>query len=378
ADQLIPNNLLDGDRRSLALTGAALFGDGDDGELHPVYVNSVQIRSGKLSDAQLAALGSATADGIPSVVPKSTVTGQWNFDNGNLAATVGKDLEYLDGADGLGKANTTFGTTTSFGIPDINGTPAAVVHLPGRINSNGPDPENRASGLLMHHGIPANGGGSRVNQYTIIYDVYWETGPGFASFLNVDPANTSDGDFFFRVGDGGFGQGTGGYEGNTVMEIGKWHRVAFAVDMAATPPVVTKYLDGQKHADQLIPNNLLDGDRRSLAPAGAALFGDGDDGELHPVYVNSVQIRAGKLSDAELAALGPASATGIPLFLTVATPPTLSVNTDASGNVVITFTGNLQSAGTLSETFTDVSGAVSPYIINKGSLAAQQFYRAAN
>ncbi|HRI15613.1 MAG TPA: hypothetical protein PLX89_21670, partial [Verrucomicrobiota bacterium] len=100
----------------------------------------------------------------------SNVTGQWDFDHGNLAASVGQDLEYLDGPNGLGKANTTFGTTTSFGIPDIGGKPASVVHLPGRINPTGPDPENRASGLLMHHGIPANGGGSRVNQYTIIYD----------------------------------------------------------------------------------------------------------------------------------------------------------------------------------------------------------------
>ncbi|MBL9175096.1 MAG: hypothetical protein JNL10_16270, partial [Verrucomicrobiales bacterium] len=376
ADQLAPNNLLDGVRRSLDPASAALFGDGDDGELHPVYVNSVQIRSGKLSDAELAALGAATASGIPVVLPKSNVAGQWDFNNGTLAATVGKDLEYLDGADGLGKANTTFGTTTSYGIPDIGGKPASVVHLPGRINPSGPDVENRASGLLMRHGIPANGGGSRVNQYTLIADVYWESGPGFASFLNVDGANTSDGDFFFRVADGGFGQGGGGYEGNTKMEIEKWHRVAFAVDMAATPPVVTKFLDGQKHADQTAPNNLLDGVRRSLDPASAALFGDGDDGELHPVYVNSVQIRAGKLSDAELASLGAATAEGIPLFLTVAAPPSLSVGTDSSGNVVITYTGTLQSAVTVGGTYSDVQGASSPYTITKANLAGAQYFRA--
>jgi hypothetical protein len=48
--------------------GAVLFGD-EDGERHPAYVSSIQVRDGKLSDAELAALGPPTAIGIPLVLP---------------------------------------------------------------------------------------------------------------------------------------------------------------------------------------------------------------------------------------------------------------------------------------------------------------------
>lgn len=86
--------------------------------------------------------------------------GLWNFDSGNLTATVGTDLSYA-GAGGLTAAATAFGTTTSFGIPDINGTPAKVMKFPAATNGMGynmPTP-------------PGNGGGSTVNQYTYILDI---------------------------------------------------------------------------------------------------------------------------------------------------------------------------------------------------------------
>ncbi|HXJ76901.1 MAG TPA: hypothetical protein VNM37_28850, partial [Candidatus Dormibacteraeota bacterium] len=316
ADQLAPNNVLDGDRRSMPVGGVVLFGDGDDGERRGCYVNSIQVRAGKLSDGDIAALGGPSASGIPQAVPRTSVTGQWDFERPNLAPTVGAALEFFDGPAGQTFTGTQFGSTTSLGISDIGGVPANVMHVPGT--------QNNQIGYVMRHGIPANGGGSRVNQYTLIEDIYWETtGNGFASFINFDLSNTSDGDIFWRVADGGFGQGGGGYEGATVMQGGRWHRVAFAVDMAATPPVVTKFLDGVKHADQFAPNNVLDGDRRTLPVAGAVLFGDGDDGERRGCYVNSIQIRAGKLSDAELTALGGPSAAGIPVA--VAAPVAASI-----------------------------------------------------
>jgi hypothetical protein len=155
-----------------------------------------------------------------------------------------------------------------------------------------------------------------VNQYTLIMDLFWPVGhpSGFASFINYDLSNTSDGDVFLNI-NGQFGQGGGGYEGDTVFTLGEWHRVAFAVDMSANPPVLTKFLDGVKHADQTAPNNQLDGERRTLPVAGAVLFADGDDGERRDVYVNSIQVRSVKLSDEELAALGGPSAGGIPVAI---------------------------------------------------------------
>jgi len=225
---------------------------------------------------------------------ESTVAGQWDFASGDLQATVGQPLEYFDGATGETATKTQFGTTTSFGIANIAGREADVMYVPG-------DPNNKI-GYIMRHGIPANGGGSRVNQYTLIFDIYWVEASPTGSFVNFDLSNTSDGDYFYNGT--GFGQGGEGYAGYFPLTPGAWHRVTFAVDMAATTPVVTKYVDGKKFADQLAPNNVLDGPRRSMPLEGAVLFADGDDGERRACYVSSIQIRPGKLTDAQVAALG--------------------------------------------------------------------------
>jgi hypothetical protein len=47
---------------------------------------------------------------------RGAITGQWDFKAGNLAATIGQDMSYLDPDT---QSRTAFGTTTSFGIPDI-------------------------------------------------------------------------------------------------------------------------------------------------------------------------------------------------------------------------------------------------------------------
>ena len=67
--------------------------------------------------------------------PIAAITGQWDFDAGNLAATIGRDLEYYDISV---QTNTFFGTTTSFGIADIAGQPANVMKFtPTSGNSGG-------------------------------------------------------------------------------------------------------------------------------------------------------------------------------------------------------------------------------------------------
>ena len=47
------------------------------------------------------------------------VTGQWDFKQGNLAATVGRDLAYFDGAGGETELASRFGTTAWLGIPGL-------------------------------------------------------------------------------------------------------------------------------------------------------------------------------------------------------------------------------------------------------------------
>jgi hypothetical protein len=334
-----------------------------------MWVSSIEIRAGKLSDAEIVLLGGPLSAGIPVAVPQSNVTGQWDFDRGDLAATIGKPLRYLDGEEGLTKAGTLFGLTTELGIADIDGQAARVMYVPGDLL--------REIGYVMEHGIAPNGGGTLVNQYTLIMDVLvGETGPGAAALWQTSSTNnTDDGDLFWQGGN--FGQGTDGYNGTGIFTAGAWHRIAAAYDMAATPPVVTKYVDGVKQ-DDWTANQGLDNPRRALQPI-AILFGDGDQDERREMWVNSVQIRSGKLSDAELASLGAPTAAGIPVALDVTAPPlpALAIAHEGQGvrvswpSDITDFT--LQSTTAIGGQWTAVPGVTGNSVVVPAASTAQFF-----
>jgi hypothetical protein len=183
----------------------------------------------------------------------------------------------------------------------------------------------RQLGYVMTHGIAPNGGGQRVNQFTISFDIYVEpSGPGAASLLqmNVGVPSGGDGDLFWQGNN--FGQGGNGYNGTGQFTAGEWHRVSASYNMAATPPVVIKYVDGI-FQDNWTAGAGLDAVRRSMAPT-ANLFRDGDEDERRVMYVNSVQVRSTPLSAADLAALGTPSAAGLPVIVPGDTTPRLTVS----------------------------------------------------
>jgi len=186
--------------------------------------------------------------------------------------------------------------------------PYAKVTIPGQEWLEAISSHNKI-GYILRHGISPNGGGARVNQYTLIMDVMLgTTGSRLASMMQINSLNNSDdGDLFWQ--DNNFGEGVGGFNGTGAFAPGAWHRVAIAVDLAAKPPVATKFVDGIKQDDWV--QRGLDMDRLALKEF-AILFGAGDTDAYRPWYLNSLQIRPGKLSDAELAGLGGPSAAGIP------------------------------------------------------------------
>ena len=201
------------------------------------------------------------------------VTGQWDFDNGNLRATVGQDLEYGDGLGGFMATQTSFNTTTAFGIPDIGGQVAKVM----KYTRSETPPDNYVQGYAMHHGIAPNGGGTLVNQWTLITDILYpdlHQGDQYSPFIEIQNSTDSDADLAVHEespGVGGIGI-SGRYPGNLTQ--GQWHRVVFAVDMAVTPGVISKFIDGVKAADQTDADGSgLDG-RFSLSDV-AHLFSDG-------------------------------------------------------------------------------------------------------
>ena len=50
----------------------------------------------------------------------------WNFDSGDLSATAGLDMEYMEDTGDL----VTFGTTEALGLPAIGGEVANVIQIP--------------------------------------------------------------------------------------------------------------------------------------------------------------------------------------------------------------------------------------------------------
>src|SRR5690349_18716679 len=91
----------------------------------------------------------ATLFGVATVLAQPV--GQWDFNSGNLTATTGADLSYADGGGGNTQTGTSFGTTTSFGIPDIAGSSALVMKFPAATNAgmgfNMPTPPPNGGGV---------------------------------------------------------------------------------------------------------------------------------------------------------------------------------------------------------------------------------------
>ncbi len=368
---------LDNARRALQPT-AILFSDGDQDERREMWVSSIQIRVGKLSDAEAFSLGGPSAEGIPQTLPASTVTGQWDFEFGDLGGTIGAPLRYFDstydGPTGSAEEKTAFGLTTDLGLPELPDGPAKVMRVPGTLD--------RRVGYVMEHRIAPNGGGTRVNRYTLIMDVLVaESGSTAASLLQISTTNSTandDGDLFWQGNN--FGQGTGGYEGTGAFTAGQWHRVIAACDLAATPPVVTKFVDGIKQQDWTAGQSL-DNPRRALQPA-AILFSDGDQDERREMWANSIQIRAGKLTDAEMVALGGPSSAGIPVVIEGVTPPEAPRLAYGVSGASLTLSWPAASTGFTLQTTASLSTpnwtAVTGVVNNSVTLpttAAAQFYR---
>jgi hypothetical protein len=302
----------------------------------------------------VASNGGGSVTSAPAMLtvinPVVFVTGQWDF-QGNLAATYGRDLESYDATV---QADTTFGTTTSFGLPGINGQTTSIMRFVPSANAWG--------GYRMYHGAGPNGGGSYVNQYTLVYDVYYPaSSSGWRSLLQTGTGNGNDGDFFINP-TGGIGISSV-YNGFVAPD--QWNRIAFAFDLTGPgqAPVLTKFINGVKVGNQT--SGLSGRDGRFALDAHALLFAD-QDGDVAEAYVSSVQFSNGRRPDAFITALGGPSAAKIPGAIKVQV---------TGGNSSIVWTGGvpLESAPGITGPWTIVNGATSPYPVPAGTAA--RFYR---
>jgi YVTN family beta-propeller protein len=249
----------------------------------------------------LVSNGYGTVESPPAklLLREANITGQWDFDHGDLRATVGLDMEFL--ADTSAPA--------SFPVMEINGEQARVLAF----GSSFP-----AQGFSMQHGTAPNAGGDFVNRYTLLMDVMYPEGSDGKSLplLQTDPFNHENNDAEFYIAARGVppnGDGIGAegqYDGQ--MLPGKWYRIAFAVDLAAPPgQELTKYIDGVQVGTQALPGGL---DGRYSLGTSALLFisGPRTNSFTHPGYVNSIQFVDTCLPAETIARLGGPDAGGLP------------------------------------------------------------------
>ncbi len=362
---------------ALSIPEIVMFGDSD-WETSDAYISSLQVRQGRMSDDQVAALGGPSADGIPSPNP---VKGEWNFDDAAnpLKATAGKNLTYSDNTiAGLYKAGVT-GQGAFSGIPNINGKPAGVLFVP---YLNAADTENglKKVGLKVPHGVTANGGGQKVNQYTFIFDTLYsgkdmtpDGGTGNVSIFQFhDLDNPGDGDFYWAVA-GGYGKGCcSPYDAVNAQHLrGEWARIVLSVDLAATPPVFAKYINGVKNGQDIGGTRGHTDSEFALSIPEIVMFGDSD-WETSDAYISALQVREGRMSDEDVAALGGPDAGGIPSAsigaVRATTPQPAAVELVGSATVNGTYATDATAViNTGTKTITVPIGASNHYFRVKGS-----------
>lgn len=229
---------------------------------------------------------------------------EWTFSQGNLNADLGNGT--MDYADGATPGLTTFGTTDGTTVPNVDGQSASYIQFPAFA-----DLGNGYQVTLTDSG--PNGGGSYINQYTVVMDVLAPGAAGWTPFFNTNPDNGNDADFYVDPS-GAIGIGDLGYSSAGVFLPDTWYRVAFAVDLQAGD--VAYYLDGNSVFNGNV-GGLVDG-RFSLfsnldAGPDLLLFNEGDtSGQYtHELVVSSVMISDRTYSAADILALGGASAGGV-------------------------------------------------------------------
>ncbi|NLH16593.1 MAG: PEP-CTERM sorting domain-containing protein [Phycisphaerae bacterium] len=219
---------------------------------------------------------------------------QFDF-NGDLSASAGPGtLDYFNGATTSGAVS--FGTAGSFGLSALSGGDATVMSFA----AFQPD-----QGLQLFPGCGPNGGGSDINQYTMIWDLLIPSfSSSYSSLFNTNPSNGNDGDFFIRenMGIGISGDYTG------IINPNEWNRIGVTVDL--TTSTMSKYINGVQVGSQILSSGV--GGRWALYADGQAtlLLAD-EDGENNAGYINSFYFADRALTSSEMAAFGGPDSDGV-------------------------------------------------------------------
>jgi hypothetical protein len=230
---------------------------------------------------------------------------EWDF-NGNLTPSQQSGgvatMDYFNAATASG---TVFGTTGG-AIPNPTGGPAGYVYFPGNSISGG-----LGGYTISYTGVSANGGGSYVNNYSMIWDLYIPS-LNWTALMNTAPDQINDADFYV-ADDGTVGIGGLGYSTDPVITAGQWYRLALVQDQ--TDNQTLYYVNGTQVFAGAAGG--LDG-RFSLytgndAPPQLVILGEGDTSGnyANDVYLSAYYFSDTVLPDATIAGLGGVTAAGI-------------------------------------------------------------------
>src|SRR3989442_148681 len=131
----------------------------------------------------------------------------------------------------------------------------------------------------FNSGAAANGGGSLLNQYAILMDVYFPSASSGKNRAILQTDAAANAELFINAANA-MGNDGGTFSGTVSADA--WHRIVFAVDTAAVPPVVAKYIDGVKVGESSLDAGV--DSRWAVSPFDAALFND-DNGETEIGYI---------------------------------------------------------------------------------------------
>ncbi|MFA6468458.1 MAG: T9SS type A sorting domain-containing protein [Bacteroidota bacterium] len=167
---------------------------------------------------------------------------------------------------------------------------------------DGPDVGNGAVKLdignhyILRHGMNPNGGGTRVNEYTMMIDFRVPTVGAWKCFFQTDTNNANDGELFINKTGATIGNATTGYS-LWAVTANEWFRFVISVKNGEH---FDYYIDGQKIKTGNV--QAVDHIRFSLDKS-MLMFGDddGDDGEMDCA---EIAVWNTALTDAQILELG--------------------------------------------------------------------------
>jgi len=263
-----PANPVDG-RYSVSDTFLT-FAD-DDGEDGLIDVTNIAVVNGPLTDNQVAFLGGAGGPIATALPPKPAPDGLWTFDEFTKpeAASIGSRLTRLGN-----------------GFTPVNGTASGDGAM--RINAG--------SSYLVNHGIAANGGGSKVNDYSILWDVRYPNASTTKSLYQTSLDNNDDSELKAN-GTGNLGHTALGGFSAQATSAATWYRVVMVVKNGTDRSL---YVNGSRWYDG---NAGVVDDSYALDPAGFLAFAD-DNGEADTIDVTTLAVWNHALTNGELLVLG--------------------------------------------------------------------------